>query len=118
MSWNANEYPPTMAEADRIDREEEEIRAELAAQEEEERDAREEAFGKTGTPWCEIECYQKLAHTVACQAINAPVLAAVDGWRRALNAAQSAPRVIEYVDDSWLRTPSVGQQLARKRRAA
>jgi hypothetical protein len=40
-----------------------------------------------------------------------------------LAIAAAAPyRVIEFVDDSWLRTPSVGQQLAglagRERRAA
>ena len=40
-----------------------------------------------------------------------------------LAIAAAAPyRVIEFVDDSWLRTPSVGQQLAglvdKKRRAA
>lgn len=90
------------------DRREEDARAELVAQEEEEQDARIEAFARTETPWCEAECFDKLAHTVACQAINEPVLAALESWRRAV-----APRYARIMPGIAVR---VGTR--RKRRAA
>lgn len=69
----------------RRDREAEEERLDALAQEAEERRARELAFNET--PFCEEACYETMIHTVACQAINSPVTAAISGWRRSQQIA-------------------------------
>jgi hypothetical protein len=66
------------------------------------------------TPRCSQACCDALAHTAACSGIAEPIAAAINSWLKAVTP--NGDRIIEYVDDSWLRTPSVGAQLTARMR--
>jgi hypothetical protein len=91
MSFDPRDYDGDTRESeDRERREQEQERAELQAREDAAQDAREEAFLKTETPFCEVECLRRLEHTAACRAVNEPVNAALAQWRRSQQLAWTA----------------------------
>lgn len=78
MSWNPRDYEGATLETERADHNEE---RELLAQEAEGRTAREMAF--VDTHFCELDCFERLEHTLECQTFNGRRGASVIAQRRA-----------------------------------
>lgn len=65
MSWDPTNYDGMTLETEHAERDE---CRELLAQEDEERTAREMAF--VDTHFCELDCFERLEHTLECRTYN------------------------------------------------